>query len=290
MMADTSDTPFEPLKIRYNMSPQELQQSASLFLQERPPRDASHFVCYRIEHDDPYANIGRTVESAVFFESFGNDVEVMADTYGPYERASVFFVVFDAERRMPVGVLRVITYSSAGLMTLNDLAKGQCMRDATSGQPVSVSADTVMRFHSDAARGRTFDTLDDCWDVGTIAVLPEYRASKNGQESPSFQLYRALYLSAISEDIKHFTSVIDSGVLRQMKHFLGVPFHPLAGTPLVCYLGSPRSQAVYGYVPEFYEVMSRHRETPTGHMAGPVLDRLNGAHGMDETLQFLTLE
>jgi hypothetical protein len=279
---------------RYDMSPEELQRDAELFLEMNPPRQGSgRFACYRIEGTSEFADIGRSIEGTVFMDTFNNSAETMRDAYGPYEEASIFFVNFDTEAKKPVGVLRVIQNSEAGLMTLNDLASGKNMHDTKTGLPVQRSVESVMSFHSQGHSGRKegFDDLNDCWDVGTLAVLPEYRASTAGMAAASAQLYSSLYVSAMHANIKHFTSVIDAKLYRILTRFLGVPFEPLANTPEVNYMESAKSRVAYAYVPDFYRIVDDHRKGPFGRAARKPLDRmLDGNGGLDEQLQFFSVE
>ena len=266
--------------IRYDLSDGELRAGAELFLRYHPPRDGSRHVCYRVSGADPWANIGRTIESHVFLESFGDTIETMQSSYGPYESACNFFISFDLVAAAPVGVLRVASCSPSGFMTLNDVASGTLR--SVGGDTVRVGIGEVCRFHH-------IHDLDDVWDVGTVAVLPEHRGQTEGQTRVSLQLYRALYISAIAADIKHLISVIDKKALREMTLLLGIPFMPLAATPPLAYLGSAESRAVYAHVPDFYRHADRHYQRALGRFTAPLIAQLlDGTHGVDESLQFLT--
>jgi hypothetical protein len=140
-----------------------------------PPTSSRRFVCYPLSGTGRFADLGRTVELEVFGETFGNDRAEMEQEYGPYEDASRFFVVMDQRRRRPAGVLRVIGNSAVGLKTLRDIA----------GEPLRISQAEVQARHAVA-------DLDRCWDVGTLAVRPEYRRSATRRRTVSLLLYRAL--------------------------------------------------------------------------------------------------
>src|SRR5579875_1985596 len=80
------------------------------------------FGVYVLRSEDPAAELGRSLERAVFLEAFGNTPELLEVEYSPYESASLFLVVVDHRRRLPAGVMRVICPGGpAGLKSLNDL-------------------------------------------------------------------------------------------------------------------------------------------------------------------------
>ena len=212
------------------------------------------FVAVEVDSGSTYANLGRHIEREVFEAEFGNTADKMIEEYSPYEEASGFFLSIDRAKARTTGVLRVIRNSPNGFKTLDDISK----------EPFSISKQEALNYHS-------IDNLDEVWDVGTVAVIPDYRS---GEGAVSIQLYRAMYLSAVDHDIEHLVSIIDDKPLKRMTQFLGIPFVPLAGAEPRPYLGSKSSQPVYGYVPEFYEKMSRHKKTINGRLAGTALDRL----------------
>lgn len=219
---------------RYDLDRDELLQRTREFVDSHPPSSDSHYICYRID-DQRDEDIARTVERMVFEDTFGNDSAEMASLYGPYEAASRFFLTVDQQTGHPVGALRVITNSENGLMTLNTL-------------PESIdppSTEEIMAQHG-------IESLDDVWDVGTVAVLPEYRGKSGGV---SVQLYRALYVSMMNEGVEHMISVIDQKPYETMTKYLGIPFEPLAGVEPFDYAGSAMSVATYGHVPDFFPKM-----------------------------------
>jgi hypothetical protein len=286
MNEQNPDTRLEACGARYDITPEELQASTEAFLSTHPPKGDERFACYRIYGWQDAANIGRSIESTVFMEKFRNTAEDLQKAYGPYESASEFLVTFDTHAKAAVGALRIIKPNKeVGLMTLNDMASGTLRRPRL-GTKVQLSIEEAMRAHG-------VDDLEDCWDVGTVAVLPEYRAIRNAESMASIQLYRALYLLAHTHGVKHFVSMIDTTPLKKMKHILGIPFTRLGKTPVVKYLDSAKTQGVYGYVPEFYGKMDRHRNRKfgPGRLAKPLLARLmDGKYGMDESMQFPFVE
>jgi len=254
----------------YDLPVEAVHQLTSELLNERPPTGDARFVCYMFDGTDPFSNIGRQVEGAVFNQTFNNDPEEMVREYGPYEEQSIFFTSVDSENEKPTsGELRVIKNGPAGFKTINDLA-------AMHGRPVE-------EYQRELAEHHGIDDWDKCWDVGTVAVPPEYRTAEGGI---SIQLYRALYVAAMEQGIEHFISVIDSKPLAKLTDYLGIPFVPLADSGPMEYLGSKRSQAVYGHTPDFYRKMNRARLfTVRGWLARKALKLLVAGSG-DDALQF----
>lgn len=237
-------------EFRYLLSAEEMHRRVTSLLKDQPPKVDNPVVCYQLE-GDVMNDVARTVERIVFEKRFGNDASTMNDIYGPYEDASMFFMVVDQINAQPVGALRVIQNSDAGLMTLNTLPP-----EATDTPIEEIQAHHHM------------SSLDDCWDIGTVAVLPEYRRS--GQ-SASILLYRAMTLSAIQHDINHIVSVIDEKPLETMVKYLGISFEPLHTTKPFSYEGSDASVAVHGYVPDLIPKAKRKSVTLHGLLARKAL-------------------
>lgn len=225
---------------------------------ERLP-DGSRFATIEVEPGSKFANIGRYIESRVFMQTFGNTPETLQESYAPYEDSSRFFLSVDVESANPTGVLRVIANSPAGLMTINDVED----------QPFGISREAIAKVHG-------VTDFDKTWDVGTVAVLPEYR---RGQGPVSIQLFRAMYLSAVNHSVEHLVSMIDDKLYKKLHGALGIPFKPLAGAKPGPYMDSEKTHPVYGFVPDFYNEMSAHRKSIKGRMLakyaiGDSLDRL----------------
>lgn len=235
---------------RYLLPTDEMHRRVAELLADQPPKTDDRVVCYQLE-SDALSDVARTVERTVFEKRFGNNASQMNDIYGSYEDASMFFLVVDQVNAQPVGALRVIQNSDAGLMTLNTLPSEST--DAPIGE--------IQAHHG-------MESLDDCWDIGTVAVLPEYRRS--GQ-SASVLLYRAMTLSAIQHDISHIISVIDEKPLETMVKYLGISFEPLFATKPFSYEGSDVSVAVHGYVPELIPRAKRKSITLHGLLARKAL-------------------
>lgn len=231
---------------RYNLTDLGLSSLTAELVAEKSSSATEGTLCYSIDTDSPYADVARSVEREVFEKWFGNDAEVMASEYGPYEEQSLFFLSVDVATKTPVGVMRVIKNGPNGLKTMNDLESM-----AAEGDPQLPKITASL-----AAEQHNIESYEDCWDVGTVGVRKQY---KELTADASVQLYRALYVSAMEHDVKHFVSIIDSKPLEKMKEFLGIPFVPMVDSEPFSYLGSKSSEAVYGYVPEFYETMKKAR-------------------------------
>lgn len=235
---------------RYDLDEEEVLRRTARLLEHMPAPTDQRFICYQLG-DTEMEDVARTIERTVFETSFDNSNEKMSQIYGPYESASRFFLSVDRIEGKPVGALRVTENSPAGMMTLNALPE-----DAS-----NMNSEQLLEFHG-------IDSLDDCWDVGTVAVLPEYRRQGQGI---SVQLYRALYVSAMKEDVSHLLSIIDRRPYETMRNYLGIPFEPLGDSKPFPFEGSEESVAVHGFIPDFYSKMRRQSLTIKGLLARKAL-------------------
>lgn len=224
---------------RYNLSEEHISDLTNELIEKKKFKSYERFVLYRVSGDDKYSDLGRQIERQVFEETFkGNDAEFMEREYGPYEHASLFFLSVDRQRKLPIGVLRIIKNSLAGLKTINDLSSGHL--------PVTIDQNEIMSAHE-------IDDWNTCWDVATLAVPYEYRRSG---ASASLQMYRAMYVTALDERIDHLVAIIDKAPLVAMTDYLAIPFVPLCGSDYFSYLESAESRAVYGHIPDFDRVIN----------------------------------
>lgn len=242
--------PYGEGAARYDLTERDMLHRTSELLERSPLATDRRFICYELESAE-MKDVARTIERSVFETSFDNGSEEMIRIYGPYEAASRFLLSIDRIEHRPVGALRIIENSSAGLMTLNTLPAGV----------TGVGQETLLDHHG-------IRSLDDCWDVGTVAVVPEYRRQGKGI---SVQLYRALYVAAMKEGIEHMLSIIDTHPYETMTNYLGIPFVPLGDSSSFSYEGSEESMAVYGHIPEFYPKMRRQSLTVKGLLARKAL-------------------
>lgn len=238
----------------------------------QPPTSSRRFVCYALAGTGTFADLGRAVELEVFGEFFGNDRAEMEREYGPYDRASRFFVVVDRRRRHVAGVLRAVQQSEAGLKTLQDIA----------GEPLRLPRERVLAHHG-------ITDPDRCWDVGTLAVRAEYRRSALRRGTVALLLYRALYVHAVRAGIEHFVTVMDRHAHRALLGF-GIPFVPICGSGSFDYIGSTCT-ALYGHVPaltagvaDHHRRMRSRRPLAWLFLLGPVRGLAYG-HGLDGRLQ-----
>lgn len=225
--------------VRYELHGNVAADLAEQLLTLHPPTSSRRFVCYPLSGTGRFADLGRTVELDVFGDAFGNDRAELEREYGPYEPASLFFVVMDQRRRRAAGVLRVIENSAVGLKTLRDIAD----------EPLGIPQAGVLARHGIA-------DLDRCWDIGTLAVRPEYRRSGTRRRTVSLLLYRALYVHALRAGVQHFVTAMDRHAHRGLLA-LGAPFIPICDSEPFDYMGSPCTP-LYGYVPGFRTELEAH--------------------------------
>ncbi len=215
----------------YDLSAAQTELLTQRLLRTSARECSDRFACFEIEGTDPLSDIGRQVEREVFQDSFGNDPEMLANEYRPYEDSSVFFLAVDTAGAVPAGVMRMIRHSAAGHKTLID------MQDPTR-TPTPVRIDEVMRCHG--------IDLDKCWDGASACVRRPFRRRL---ATIHVQLARAWYGAAKRENIEHLVSILDAPVYRMTHDFLRVPLVPLVGTPPFTYMDAPDHQAVYCHIP-----------------------------------------
>jgi hypothetical protein len=228
----------------YEITAEKRLEMVSSLLEERPPVGEHSVVCYRLRGDDPFADIARSIECEVFHNEFDTDPEDpkndpanMKIEYSPYEATSMFFLSIDRESENAIGALRVIKNSinyAEGFKTLDDV-------------PAEYTRDFAQEYD--------VDDFSKVWDIGTVAVLREYRSQAG---NVSGQLYAGMYATALSEQVKHFVSVIDTRVYTKMRDYLGIPFQPLYDMPEINYLNA-QSQFVYGEVDTFLPSVRKKR-------------------------------
>jgi hypothetical protein len=177
------------------------------------------FGAYVFAHDHPGARLGRALEGAVFEEAFGNDAQLLAAEYGPYEDASVFVVVIDHVRRLPAACCRlVLPGGRAGLKSVNDLSRGWC------SDPADLLAAELPQLRSETT-----------WDWATLAVDPDYR-SPHGYGIAALGLYQTIGRTATRVGARHVLAILDAGVYRMQRLRFVQPF--VAFGPARPYLGS----------------------------------------------------
>ncbi|MCU0312143.1 MAG: hypothetical protein MUE36_14505 [Acidimicrobiales bacterium] len=189
-------------------------------------RGATPFGLYVIPGNDPAADLGRSVEVAVFEEFFDNSPELLEAEYRPYDDNSLFLVVLDHRLRRPAGVLRILL-PHGPIKSLDDIEK------AWDERPDDVIART---------RPEIDRTL--LWDIATLAAMPDYRGSStNGLITLS--LYQGLAVLGTQNGIKWVVAVLDLVVLDLIQKMISRPFQPFRGLEPRRYLDSPSSLPVF---------------------------------------------
>lgn len=232
---------------------------------EHPPASDGRFACYCISGGSRYSDVARTVECGVFQDFFGNGPDVMSEAYAPYERSSLFFLVIDCEAQEPSGCLRVLTFSTSGLKTLNDIAQ----------PPLAMPVRTVMETHN-------IQDLALCWDVGTLAVLKKYRGRGH---VVSTMLYGRFHAAARKAGIEHAVTILDAHAYRQLTENFAIPFTPIAQTRPFAYLGSENSCAAYMHIPAIIPAVESYMnalEPKVRQMLKPSLSRVIYAEGLPD--------
>ncbi|GAA2850800.1 hypothetical protein Acy02nite_34150 [Actinoplanes cyaneus] len=182
----------------------------------------NRFVALALAPHDPLADVARTVERMVFEESFGLDEAAMLAEYTPYEEQSYFFLILDRETGLPAGAARAI---EGGGKTLDDAP-----------DLIGVSLSEIVDIHGMHDGGKI-------WDYATLAVLPRYRADRNGL-TVSGMLYRSFINAGHRWGVRHVVCMLDAAAYRNLD-MLGVRFVAMAGSEPFEYLGSAANRALY---------------------------------------------
>ena len=188
------------------------------------PTDARQpFGAYIFAADEPGADLARHLEQSVFLETFGNTPDLLAGEYGRYERSSFFICVLDHLRHVPAGVMRVLTPSSAGFKSLDDIER-------------------VWELPAHVLVERTGIALDvrHTWDIATLAVAEGYRRGATAG-LVTMALYQSLTLAAFHCGIEWFIAILDMPVFRILRWRLRMIFAGYEGIGPLPYLGSAAS-------------------------------------------------
>jgi hypothetical protein len=218
----------------YDISLEEAKTLTAEFLASREQPIDSRFGCYVFDGNNPFSNLGRYIESTVFYGEFKNTPELMDEQYGPYEDVSSIFVVLDHENTQPVGALRIIEHADGiGLKSLNDLENS----------PLRISPELFYQAQDTSP--------EKCVDVATIAISEDYRGAK-ANHLPSLLLYRSLFLSVIDNPkFDHIINITDEAAEKNFK-MLKFPFRSILNTDPFSYLDSKNSRALHAKTTEFY--------------------------------------
>lgn len=261
---------------RYDLTGDEVHSLCQEFLAS-PERKLpeSRFGCYIVQSDHPYSNLGRYVESTVFYETFGNDPELFEKEYGPYDKSSEFYIAIDHKAEIPIGVMRVIKNSEAGLKYFEDLSKLE-----------------LGFTKEDICRGYGADP-NRCAEVGTLAVLEKYRGDKYAH-LPSLLTYRTLFLQILNNpDFDYVLAMIDKKAERNL-NLLKFPFEPVFESGYFSYLDSEETRALIAkttmFEPQLTYWIDRFRQESDGGgikaMLADVIDSLINPRNLDSMLAF----
>ncbi|MCV2396299.1 hypothetical protein OEB99_18465 [Actinotalea sp. M2MS4P-6] len=162
-------------------------------------------------------------EADVFLRWYGNTRAELDDEYGPYEDASVFLAVTDALGDVVAAMRLLVPGGSAGLKTLNDVAR----------EPWQV----------DGARVAAAAALDlaSTWEIATLTSRRQQAAS---QIRNAMTLYHGFGTVARVNAMSAFVAILDARVRRLLDQ-VGYVTRTLPGTRPGYYLGSESSVPVF---------------------------------------------
>ncbi|AGZ43262.1 hypothetical protein [Actinoplanes friuliensis] len=207
---------------RYDLGAAAARGIVAGFLAAHPGK--GRFVTAVAGPDSELAAVGRSLERQIFEETFGNNADVMAAEYGPYESSSLFFVVLDRKRGVPAGVARMIESRGRGAKTVDDAPRH-----------IGVDVETILAVH-----GMTGQKV---WDCATLAVPPEYRGGRSSLLVSSM-IYRTFLVMGRRAGVRHAVGMLDRGAFRNLG-MVGMPLEAVAGSEPFAYLGSAENRAVY---------------------------------------------
>ncbi|KAI1850995.1 hypothetical protein JX265_007320 [Neoarthrinium moseri] len=220
--------------IKYTLSDPELDALSVRLLSEQPPRTRDALVLYRLEGHDELSNLGRHIERQVFEEKFANTDADMRRIYGSHESVSAFYVVMDQSIRRPVGCMRIMRHSAAGLLSLQEAQ-----------QFAGVTEEDFKKYYG-------ISNLETVWDIGTIAIPEQYRG--RDEHHIVVMLYRGGHLRGHYEGVTHYIALVDKD-LRRIFNMMGWPFYAMAGSKPFEYEGSGDTLAVCGIAKDFFPCM-----------------------------------
>ncbi|KAI0130499.1 hypothetical protein BJ170DRAFT_681946 [Xylariales sp. AK1849] len=253
---------------KYTLSEPELEALSVRLLSKQPPKTLDGLVLYRLDGTDELSNLGRHVERQVFEERFNNDDATMRRIYGKHDGASTFFVVMDQTLSRPVGTMRAMRNSSAGLLTLKDAEKH-----------AGVSMETFKQYYG-------IQSLDTIWDIGTLAIPKQYR--NRDEHHIAAMLYRGAHLRGHHEGMTHYIALVDADLFRTVR-MIGYPFYPLADSKHFYYEGSEHTTALCGISADFFPAVEK-RLRDADDNTKPILEyfarRFIHGHDIDHRLMF----
>ncbi|KAH6651704.1 hypothetical protein BKA67DRAFT_660495 [Truncatella angustata] len=255
-------------EVKYTLSETELDALSARLLSEQPPKVRDALVLYRLEGTDELSNLGRHIERQVFLERFGNTDADMRRVYGDYEAASDFFIAMDRSICRPVGTMRNIKNSSAGLLALRD-----------TGTYTGITVEQFKQAHN-------IKSLDTVWDIGTLAIPEQYR--DRDEHHIVAMLYRGAHVRGCYEGMTHYIAMVDKLLYRTFK-MIGFAFHPMAGLKPFSYEGSDSIQPVCGVTEDFFPTVEAKLRSADERLK-PILQyfakRFIHGHDVDHRLMY----
>lgn len=218
---------------RWNMDALDPERIHGLVNGLIPPeevRGGRAYGVHVVEDGNEAADIGRYVEWTVFEEFFDNDLERMKKEYSPYDESSTFLLVLDYEKAEPMGAIRIIKPSEAGLKSLGDLVQPD--------SPWYTPGDTLESRYQEIG-----DDPDHTVDIATMAVMPDYRSNHSAQGA-SAALYSTCVRWSLANGFNHWVTIVDKNILDMMQSW-GEPFQAFKGADWKSYIDSPASLPVH---------------------------------------------
>lgn len=175
---------------------------------------------------DPKFEAAKQAEGRIFEQAFHNSPEEMEEEYGAYDQASRFLLVRDRQNGEIAGIMRLISWSAAGLKSFNDLGK----------VPWNADVSDVLR-----TTGMGED-LSHVVDIATLGVAEGYRLQDKPEVGAkvSSALYHGLYRFSTEVGARYWITILDDNVLNLVQQ-LGTPFQRYEGIEPASYLGSESS-------------------------------------------------
>lgn len=187
----------------------------------------------------PELDAALACEAEVFMSTYGNTAEEFDNEYGPYAADTGFMTVLD-EAGMALATTRFIAPGSAGLKTLNDVARAPWGIDgARSARAAGI----------DPARA---------WDIATIAV----RRVPGRASLCSAALYHGIVTAARANGIDYAVMIMDARA-RRLLSASGLHPNVLPGTGAGEYLGSAQSTPLWANLERMFD--QQRRTNPEAH-------------------------
>lgn len=206
-----------------------------------------------IRGSDPSSDAARSVEYAVFDETFGNNYDVMEQEYAPYDEDSIFLLAVDVGSKKPFGTIRFIQNGENGLKTVNDVKsiEGPWGKD----MPRLIEEHLQHRAHL-PEEYKAFEA-DKTLDLGTLAVSREYRKDKSLSGVASACLYRAGGVYTLKNGFRDWVTIIDEKPFELIQAGFDNALERIPGLDGASYLDSPTSFPAYINVEAYFDRMDR---------------------------------